>query len=93
MHITRIVISELPFVIDESCVIKLNSDNRVDSIEHHLNDTFVLNREVEFSPHIGLKFDTSLANIDIAVSINLAVANKEVPYSGKNVESKLKRNV
>ncbi len=39
-------ISELPSVIDESCVIKANSEYATDSIEHHLNDSFFIRREL-----------------------------------------------
>jgi hypothetical protein len=42
---TRPLIPELSSVINESCAIKSNSDYRIDSIEHDLEDENVLNRE------------------------------------------------
>jgi hypothetical protein len=51
MPMSRIAISELPSIIDDkSCSINFNSDYRVDYIEHHLNDAFVLKRKVGLSP-------------------------------------------
>ena len=64
MPITRTPISELSSVIYEYCVIKLNSNHQVDYIEHHLNDDFVLNREIELSPQVGRNVYTPLTNID-----------------------------
>jgi hypothetical protein len=49
VHITRTLIPYLCSVINESCVIKLISDYRIDPIEHHLKDAINLNREIELS--------------------------------------------
>ena len=46
LPITRAPISEMPYAIDESCVIKLKSDYPIDSIEHHLKDSFELNKNI-----------------------------------------------
>ena len=45
-------ISELPSVIDESCVIKLNSDSDINSTKHQLNDAFVIRREIFNTRHL-----------------------------------------
>jgi hypothetical protein len=81
----RIPISDLPFAIEESCLIKLISDYLVGSIEHHLNDPFVLNREVELPPQTGCNIDTSITSIESAPSPNLGVVSKEVPHSKKDI--------
>jgi hypothetical protein len=83
-------------VINESCVIKSNSDDRIDSIEHHLEDAIVLNRENELSLRCGRNIDVSLTSIDRALSPNLGVVSKENPHSLNKetyVGHKLKRIV
>jgi hypothetical protein len=45
LPITRTLIPELVSFLNESCVIKSNSDYRIDAIEHHLKDAIILNRE------------------------------------------------
>ena len=52
-------------IINESCVIKTNSDYQVDPIEHHLKDVVILNRENELSLRCGRNIDASLTSIDI----------------------------
>ena len=42
---TRTLIPKLSSVMNESCLIKSNSDNRTDPIDHHLKDTIKLNRK------------------------------------------------
>jgi hypothetical protein len=42
----RTPIPKLPSVINESCVINLNSNYAIDSTKHHLNDAFVVRREL-----------------------------------------------
>jgi hypothetical protein len=80
-------------VINESCVIKSNSDYRIDSIKHHLKYAIVLNRENEISLRCGRNIDASLTSIDRALSPNLGVASKENPHPLKetDVGHKLKR--
>ena len=79
--ITRAPISELPFAIDESYVIKLNSDYLIDSIEHHLKDILELNK------NNGCNIATSLTSIE-ALTPNLGIASKEVsiPSNKRDIE-------
>jgi len=81
--------------VNESCIIKSNSDYRIDPIEHHLKDAIELNREIELSPRCGRNIDTSLTSIDLALSPNLGVVSKEIPHPFKerNVGQKFKRIV
>ena len=80
IHITRTPISKLPYIIDEFCVVKLDSDFRAGSIEHHLNYAFVsMKWVVDLSSQVGCNIDTSLTSIDIAESPNIEVVNREVP--------------
>ena len=83
------------FAINESCVIKSNSDYRNDPIEHHSKDAIKLNREIKLSLRCGRNIDTSLTSIDIAMRPNLWVVSKESPHPLKerDVRHKLKRNV
>jgi hypothetical protein len=80
-------------VINKSCVIKSNSDYRIDSIEHHLEDAVVMNRENELSLRCGRNIDASLTSIDRALSPNLEVVSKENPHPLKEIDvgHKLKR--
>jgi len=71
IHITRTPISELPIAINESCVIKLNSDYQIDYIEHHLKNAFELDK------NIGCDNDTSLTSIE-ALNPNLGSDSKGV---------------
>jgi len=85
----------LSSAINESCVIKSNSDYRIDPIEHHLKDAIKLNREIELSLRCGRNISTSLTSIDIARSPNLGVVSKDNPHPLKerDVGHKLKRIV
>ena len=78
----------MPFAISESCVIKLNSDYPIDSIEHHLKDAF------EPKKNIGCKIEASLTNIE-ALTPNLGTFSKEVsiPLNKRAIEPRLKRIV
>ncbi len=67
-------------VINESCVIKSNSDYRIDSIEHRLEDAIVLNRENELSLRCGRNIDASLTSIDRPLRPNLGAVIKENPH-------------
>ena len=83
-----------PSVIDESCVIKLNSDYENDSTEHHLNDAFVIRREItKNSPASTAIVCTLKTSIDTTLSPCLEASGKEVSHSRKNVESRVKRNI
>jgi len=84
--ITRTHILELPSAIDESCVIKLNSDYPIDSIEHHLKDAFESNKNIDCT------IDTSLTSIE-ALTPNLGTIDKEVSISlnKRYIERRLKR--
>ncbi len=59
------------FAIYESCVIKLNSDYPIDTIENHPNDAFKLNK------NIGCNIDTSQTSIE-ALTPNLGTVSKAV---------------
>ena len=95
LPITRSLIPELSSILNESCVIKLNSDYRIDSIEHHLKDAIDLNRKNELSLRCGRNIDASLTSTDIALTPNLGVVSKENPHLLKetDVRHKLKRIV
>ena len=83
-------------VIHESCVIKSNSDYRIDSIEHQLKDAIVMNRKNELFLRCGRNIDATLTSIDITSNPNLGVVNKENPHPLKKktyVGHKLKRIV
>ena len=69
--ITRTLVLDLSYVINESCVIKSNFDYRIDPIERHWKDAIDLNRENELTLRCGRSIDTSLTSIDIALSPNL----------------------
>jgi hypothetical protein len=70
----------LPSPINESCVIKSNSDYQIDPIDHHLKDAIELNREIELSLRCGRNIEASLTSIDIALSPNLGDVSKESPH-------------
>jgi hypothetical protein len=91
--ISRTLILELSSAINESCVIKSNSDDRIDPIEHHFKDAIILNRENDLSLRCGRYIDASLTSIDIASSPNLGVVSKDSPHplKEKDVGHKLKR--
>ena len=78
----------MPSAIDESCIIKLNSDYPIDSIEHHLKYAF------EFNNNIGCNIDTSLTSIESSTP-NLGIVSKEVsiPLNKRGIEPRLKRMV
>jgi hypothetical protein len=73
--------------INESCVIKSNSDYRIDPIEYHLKDAIVLNREDELFLRCGRNIDASLTSIDIALSPNLGFVSKEHPHPLKESDA------
>jgi len=75
--ITRTLIPELYFVINESCVIKSNSNYRINPIEHHLKITIHLIREIELFLRCGRNIATSLTSIDIALSPNFGDVAKK----------------
>jgi len=85
----------LSSIIHESCVIKSNSDYRINPIEHHLKDAIRLDRENESSLRCGRNIDASLTSIDISLSLNLGDVSKESPHPLKkrDVWHKLERNV
>ena len=70
----------MSFVINEFCVIKSNSDYRIDPIEHHLKNTLILNRENELFLRCDRNIDASQTSIDITGSPNLGVISKESPH-------------
>ena len=80
VSMTRTPISELSSFIHEYCVIKLNSNYPLDSVKHHSNNAFVLNREVKCPPQIGCNIDTLLTSIESALSLNLEDVSKDVPH-------------
>ena len=91
--ITRTIILELSFVIDESCVVKSNSDNRIDSIEIHFERCNCFELGNELSLRCGRLIDASLTNVDRALSPSLGNVSKENPHPLKetDVGHKLKR--
>ncbi len=81
-------------MIDGSCVIKANSDYATDSIEHHLNDAFVIRRELVKNSSASSAIDRTLkTSIDTTLSPCLKAVGNDVSHSRKNVESRVKRNV
>ncbi len=72
-------------------MINLNSDYDNDSTKHHLNDVFVIRREIvknaSASSAIVLTLKTS---IDTTLSPCLGAMGKEVPHSRNNVKSRVK---
>ena len=91
----RTLISELAFVIDESCVMNLNSDSAIDSFKHRLNDAFVVRKKLVKNSSAGSAIVRTSwkTNIDTTFSPCLGVVGKEVPHSRKNVGSKVKQNI
>jgi hypothetical protein len=85
----------MSYAINESCVIKSNSDYRIDPIKHHLKDAIVLNRENELTLRCGRNIDASLNSIDRALSPNLGFLGKEHqhPFKERDVGHELKRIV
>jgi len=76
--------------VDESCVIKLNSDYENDSIEHHLNDVFAIRREIDKnSPVNSAVVRTLETSIDTTLSPCLEAVGKGVSHSRKNIESRV----
>ena len=87
----RTPISELPSVIDESCVIKTNPGYTIDSTEHHLSDVFVIRRELVENSSAGSAIDRTLqTSVDTTLSNCLKAVGNEVVHSRKNVESRVK---
>ena len=95
LPITRTLILDLYFAINESCVIKSNSDYRNCPNDYHLKDRIELNREIEFSLRRGRNIDTPLTIIDITLIPNFGVVSKESPHPLKEIDvgHKLKRIV
>ena len=84
----------MPYVIDESCVINLNSDCVIDSTKHHLNDAFVIRRGLDLNSLNGCVLERTLnTSIDNTSSPSLGIVGKEIPRSRENVESRFKRNI
>ncbi len=91
---TRSTISELPSVIDESCVTNLNTDYANDFVKHQLNNALDNIREHDVNPPVGCVFDHSLTtSIDTTLSPSLGDVGEKILYSGKSVESRVKRVV
>jgi hypothetical protein len=71
----------------------LKSDYDIDSIEHHLNDAFVIRRELVENSHVGSAIDRTLkTSIDSTLSPCLEAVGNEDLHSRKNVKSRVKRN-
>ena len=85
----------MTYAINESCVIKSNSDYRIDPIEHHLKDAIESNREIELSLRCARNIDISPTSIDIALSPNLEVVSKKTPnpLKERNARQKMERIV
>jgi hypothetical protein len=72
----------------------LKSGYDIGSIEHHLNDAFVIRRELVKNSPAGSTIDrTWKTSIDTTLSPCLEAMCNEVSHSRKNVESRVKRNV
>jgi hypothetical protein len=78
---TRASISEIYFAIDESLLIKFNSDYPLDSIEYQLNREIELAHEVEFSMPRVCIVDTQLNSTDIALIFYLVAKVREESHS------------
>ena len=75
---------ELPSVTDESCVIDLNSDSGIDSTKHHLNDAFVIRRELVKNSFAGSAIVCTLkTSIDTTLSPCLGIVGEKVSHSRK----------
>jgi hypothetical protein len=91
---TRTPISELPSVIDESCVINLYADYAIDNVKHQLSDALFIKRELDSNPPSGCVLKHGLTtSIDTTLSLNLSVIGEKILHSGKSVESRVKQNV
>ncbi len=63
-------------------VIKLKSDYDTDSIEHHLNDAFVIRRELVKNSPAGSAIECTLkTSIDTSLSPCLKAVGNEVSHS------------
>jgi hypothetical protein len=72
----------------------LNSDYTIDSAKHHLNDAFVVRRELVKNSYAGSVIVRTLkTSIDTTLSPCLGAVVCEGSHSRKNVESRVKRNV
>ena len=72
----------------------MKSDYDIDSTEHHLNDAFVIRRELVKNSPAGSAIDRTLkTSIDTTLSPCLEAVGNEVLHFRKNVESRVKRNV
>ena len=91
---TRNPISELPFVIDEFCVINSNNDYAAEHVKHRLNDALVIKRELGSNPPAGCVLEHTLTTrIDTKLSPNLGFVCENILQLRKSDESKVKRNV
>ena len=71
----------------------MKSDYATDSIEHHLNDAFVIRRELINNSPAGSAINRTVkTSIDTTLSPCLKAVGIEVSHSRKNVESRVKRN-
>jgi len=90
----RSLFSEHPFVIDESCVINLNTDYVIEYVKHQLNDALAIKRELDLNPLAGYVLELPLTtSIDTTPIPNLGVVGETILHSGKSVESRVKRGV
>jgi len=84
----------LPYVIDESCEINLNSDYATDSTNDHLNDALVIRRELVKNSSADCALERTLkTSIDTTLIPSLGAVGKNAPHSRKNFESRVKRNI
>jgi hypothetical protein len=82
-------------VMDESCVIILNTDYATDYVKHQLNDALVIKRKLDLNPPTGCVFEHTLTpSIDTTSSPNLGVVGEKIlHYRKSSVESRVKRVV
>ena len=72
----------------------MNTDYTIDSIKHHLNDAFVIRRELVNNSTAGGTIDGTLTtSIDTTLGPCLKVVGNKVKQTRKGVKSRVKRNV
>jgi hypothetical protein len=72
----------------------LNSDYAIDLAKHHLNDAFVVRRELVKNSSDGSAIVRTLkSSIDTTLSPCLGAVSEKVSHSRKNFESKRKRDI
>ncbi len=77
--------------MDESCVINLKPDYAIDSTNHHLNDAFVIRRELVKNSSAGSAIERTLkTSIDTTLSPCFEAVGNEVSHSRNNVDSRVK---